>query len=232
MLFRKKPTQSALRYCQRATELPYGSLVRFRRFTVALARTSEVRRFNSAYGPPEPCAMGVLHGAATYSDGSEEPMLPVRITFRDAAKTDGQHMGSGFVDQHYGNKESFYVLELSIFDPGHTLYRDVDRAVERAALSQERFVHLDCRKGDWLEPKQPDSGLLESIEVENQILRAIEAGEASFPQVTFDEVMFSENLMLHAEPWAWAWPEFEAGGARFNSKGASKWRANRAKWFK
>ncbi len=231
-LFRKKPTQSTLRYCQRATELPYSRLVDYRRFTVALARTSQVRRFHSQYGPDAPCAMGVLDGAATYPDGSEEPMLPVRITFENSPSSERQHIGTGFMDQHYGNNEHFYVLELSVADPGHKIFRDIDQAIERAALSRERFVHLSCRRSDWLEYRTPEGSVAERIDRVNDILREIEAGKADFPRIAFDEVWFSEDTMLHSEPWAWAWPAFEAGGARFRSPGVAKWRRDRAKWFR
>ena len=229
-MFKKKAAQSTLKYCQRATELPYSRLVEHRRFTVALARTSQVRTFHSEYPPHAPRAMGVLDGAHTFPGGRDEPLLPVAITFKGESAGRDQPVGTGWMDQHYGQNESFFVLELTIADPGYKLFRAVERAVERAALSQERWVHLECRRRDW--DKVSSENIAERTAKADDLLRAIEAGDASFPSVHFDEVTFREDLVLQAEPWAWAWPSFEQGGAKFRSQAVAKWRADRAKWFK
>lgn len=230
-MFRKKQTQSTLRYCQRATELPYDDLSEYREFSVAVVRISQFRDFPHPRDDAAPCAMGLLDGSATFLDGSEEPMLPVKIAFHDEVAPAGGHVGNGWMDQHYGAKENFFVLRLSIADPGHKLFKQVNSALERAAISKERFLHLRFRRSEETKPFETKS-VADSVDTTNGILKAIEAGEAKFPRIVFDEVLFHDELRLAAEPWAWAWNELDAGGARFRSPGVAKWRTDRARWFK
>ncbi len=217
----KRRKQSDIRFCQRATELPYGELVRDRHFTVAIARTSQSLEFPVTKQQLPPEAVGVLHGAATYEDGTAEPMLPVSITFSDKAARADESIGSGWIDMHYGSEEHFYCLRLSIADPDRHIFQHLDRAMERAALSQGRFVHLRCRSANFTEQSRSIS---EKLKEEREFLKTVEDGHASFPKIQFDQVCFSEDLVLSSALWAATWPEFETGSARFRDPATAKWR--------
>jgi hypothetical protein len=114
----KSLKHSDIRFCQRATELPYRQLVRYRDFTIAIAATSQSRQF-PASEPVIPEANGVLHGASTYGDGTAQPMLPVSIRFLDRGRGANELIGSGRFDTHSGYEDRFYCLRLTILDPGH-----------------------------------------------------------------------------------------------------------------
>lgn len=226
----KKETHSALRYCQRMTEVPYAELVEYSSFTVAAARVVKARRYPNADDLEEaPRLVGVLDGSTIFVGGDEEPMLPVDMTFIDRPLAEGERVGSGWVDRHYGGKEKFLVLRLSVVDPGLSLFGILDSAMERAALSRERFVHVWCGKKDE-RPTEPERSISAKIAEREALLKEVEAGNARFPPIHFDEVRFDDNLALHSEPWAWAWPEFEEMRPAFAAKGVASWRASKAKW--
>lgn len=227
-MFEKNRKQSDIRFCQQATELPYGRLVRFREFTVAVARTSQSFQFpNSTRAVPE--AIGVLHGASTYGDGTAQPMLPVSITFPETLARADEPIGSGWMDSHYGFDDRFYCLRLSIADPERIIFDHLDRALERAVLSQERFVHLRCRNADFTEQR---GSIGEQLDEERAFLKTVEDGQASFPKIRFDQVSFGEDLMIPSTLWAGTWPQYEEGGARFRDPRTAKWRKGVARWAK
>ncbi|MEY4241673.1 MAG: hypothetical protein RJA14_1369 [Pseudomonadota bacterium] len=227
-MIKRSLQHSDIRFCQKATELPYRRLVRYREFTVAIAATSQSRQF-PATEPVIPEANGVLHGASTYGDGTAQPMLPVSIAFLDRSAGANEPIGSGRLDTHYGHEDRFYCLRLSILDPGHQIFASVDRALERAALSQERFIHLRCRNADVTDER---GSISEQHDEERAFLKTLENEEASFPQIRFDQVSFCEGLLLASSLWAGAWPSFEEGGARFRDPRTAKWRKGAAKWAK
>lgn len=232
-MFKSKTTKhSTLRFCQRATELPYGPLWSYREFTVAISRTSQFKVFPSEGRASNPQAIGILHGSSTFHDGSEEPILPVRIEFEPDPRGHDGHLGDGWLDKHYGQDEEFFVLELSIRDPGLKLFREFDQAVERAALSGFNYFHARFKKNEGTLPLETDGNFSKRYDQQGAHLKAVEAGEAGLKRVVCDEVLFWNRMTTKAPSWAYGWPEYEMDAPAFQSAGTAKRRAQTSKWDK
>jgi hypothetical protein len=231
MFGRKQKNASLLRFCERAIELPYGPLFSYREFTIAIARVSLFRSLPNPRGPIEPEAYGLLHGSSIFQDGSEEPILPVKITFENRSYA-AAHFGSGYVDQHYyGDGKWFYFLNLTVDDPELGCFKVVDESFERAVMSGYRFMHVRCHKNYETKPNTKDT---ESFSVRYQqqqaFLRSVDTGEAELPNVIFDEFLFHDELRGKAPSWSADWPDFEGGGKGFFSRGTGKHRQQRRRW--
>lgn len=225
-MFGKKPEYSSLRFCKTATELPYSTLVRFRPLTIALARVETEHTIPSRGGELAPRAYGVLHGSSTFFDGSAEPMLPVEMSFYRSVS--GDRFATGHVSEHFGYSDQFQVLRISVRDETGSTFAAVQSAITNACLSKERFCHVRLFKDDFKVDRSSVDFRVRHAE-DQAFLQKVDAGEEDFPELVFDGLAFENNLCSHGPEWAWSWPAFEQGGARFYDKGTAKWRRSRRK---
>ncbi|HMP61888.1 MAG TPA: hypothetical protein PKA17_02095 [Phenylobacterium sp.] len=235
MLMRKNKAEqpSSLRFCQKAVELPYGFLWSYREFTVALSGTRQLKIHPPGDSAPTPEAIGLLHGGSMFIDGSEEPLLPVRLEFVGSPRERDfeSHLGDGCLNKHYGQRQEFYYLDVRVCGPGLRLFRDIDAAVERAALSGQNYLHIRCAKSRETMPLETGAGFSnERYDEEKAFLKAVDAGEKKLSRVIFDEVLFMDRVNARSPAWSYSWPEYESDAEIFHSKGVAKHRAQRLKW--
>ena len=213
-LFRKKPRYSSLRFCQHAVELPlrFDSPV----ITVAISRIEETRHFGtskllSGYDMParvNEVALGLLH-----QPGFDAPLLPVEIEFVTRAPDDESKVAWGRIDRYDYGSEKYYALNIFIFDPDRAIYEALRTAIERAAVSQDRYFHVDFRNvysgysnGDAKIPNYR-----QMAEEHHALLSAIDAGEAELPPLSFDDIAFADAVTLKAPSWSWDWVQGKPG---------------------
>ncbi len=224
MFGRKKdaPAIPSSRFCVSPLELPYAALYRYGEFEVAISKLSQFRGW-----PPEswsyesPCAYGILHGASIYADRSEEPLLPVKITF----DVDGSNAGRfGVASLNRSSKDGNYILEISIDDPGGCIYSALEFSMQRAVISGHRLKHLRCIKSRPYKRLTDDLAPAEQLYADNAFLRKLEAGEAKLDLIVFNRISFEDDLTAKAPAWFWAWREWDFDQPQFHNPLTAKWR--------
>lgn len=137
--FGKKPRHSSLRFCKQAVELPL--LFNMPAITVAVSRVAESRHFPAeARGSDGGAAYGLLH-----SWGVDNPVLPVEIEFGSYVPDEEHRIAWGWATTTDVNDEPHYILQLHVADPDRSIFRAVQEAMTRAAVSQNQYFHVEFR---------------------------------------------------------------------------------------
>lgn len=229
-MFRKKTDVSAFRFCQSATELPYAELMDYRECTVAVSKLSRFQPFppRDAQHPAE--AFGIVHSGSIFDDGSETPLLPVEIVFLPQPAR-CRELGFAHLEQRaFEPNPLWYVLRVQIADPDGSIFAGVETAFKNAVMSGNRFMHLRLAKSHTLFPLEDKSESL-SYDERQAFLRGVDAGTGKLASMTFDEVLFHDQLTTEGPAWSHQWADDPRHQSLF-AKGVEKYRASQQKWAK
>ena len=205
-LFGKKLRYSSLRFCKHAVELPL--LFDMPVITIAISHIAESRHFPTMLLRDGGRALGLLH-----SHGLNRPLLPVEIEFTTYTTDEENRIAWGNVSWRDVNAEEHYVLQMGVSDPDHSIYDALLKAMERAAISQHQYYHVEFRN-DYLNHRnthEKNPNYTKQGEERRAMLTAVDAGQAELPYLAFDEIAFSDVVTTDAPPWSWNWDKGNSG---------------------
>lgn len=226
-IFRRKNTDSTLRFCQSATELDA-----FQLFSEEGPLTLAISRLTEALDPTleateEAYGYGVVH--ETFGSGG--PLLPVQVEFLfSLPHTDEGKPGHGRVWRDGTSEEDHYRAVVVIYDPDRRIYDGFRRVFEHAAISGYSFAHLVLvRQGkpyisDLKEREAARKAERERLKTLMKQIDAGEAGQADMPGIVFDRVLFDDTLTLKAPSWSWGWIEDPLYWPKYHSRKVAYWR--------
>lgn len=231
---KKAEVQSGLRFCQKPSELPYHHLFEAGALTLAISRISSRRVYPDDSFGYDVSARGVVHApGGLLRDGSQEPLLPFQLSFREHSRYHLEgHLGGGNCSLVSQSNHPHFQLSLAIGDPDGLIWKSLERAFANSVVSGADFLHLRCwRAEETLETqanrKYDDTTALAAGRARED---ALDAGELDLPEVVFDGLAFEDELVTKAKSWSWAWADQDVGLPGFHSKGTQMYRANMLRW--
>jgi hypothetical protein len=220
---KERSSESDLRFCIRALELPYDAL--FGASELKLAITKLVGRPRGSKAQNEAIAIGTIYNPLNFG-----PFLPSILRFNFHTSIKG--IGSGEVYKPERDSTTlFYRSEFTVDDYNHLIFNELSDVMRHAAISRLPYTCITLHKGEKSSSARNSKSyyneLSNTADIKDLMLR-IDKGQARMPSIKFSSVTFDDEILLPGPSWMSRWPNECMGTPIFRDTQVAEWR----EWMK